>query len=95
MSVKDFNGSTASFNTDLKEYIDNSGGAFTQGAAVANLAASTNITAVPGSFADLAAVQTYLAGANMVPNIESRLDALEAKVNSLLTSIRAGGFIAP
>ena len=43
MSVKDFNGSTASFNTDLKEYIDDSGGAFTQGAAVANLAASTNI----------------------------------------------------
>lgn len=95
MAIKDYNAQTDSFNTDIKKYIDNSDGAFTQGAAVANLGASTNITAVPGSFADLAAVQSYLAGANMVPNIEARLDALEAKVNALLTSIRAGGFIAP
>ena len=95
MSVKDYNARTDSFNTDLKNYVDESDGAFTQGTAVANLGASTNITAVPGSFADLAAVQSYLAGANMVPNIEARLDALEAKINALLTSIRAGGFIAP
>jgi len=95
MSVKDYNAQTDSFNTDIKKYIDNSYGAFTQGVAVANLGASTNIPAVPGSFADLAAVQSYLADANMVPNIEARLDALEAKINALLTSIRAGGFIAP
>lgn len=64
-------------------------------AAVANIAASTNITAVPGSFADLAAVQSYLAGANMVPNIESRLDALEAKVNDLLAKLRTAGIVTP
>lgn len=93
--IKDYNAQTDSFNQDMKKYIDESDGAFTQGAAVADLAASTNIDAVPGSFADLAAVQTYLAGANVVPNIEARLDALEAKMNALLTSIRAGGFIAP
>jgi hypothetical protein len=65
-----------------------------QAATVAALAASTNITAVPGSFADLAAVQAYLAGANAVPNIEARLDALEAKVNAILTSLKASGQMA-
>lgn len=64
-------------------------------AAAADIAASTNITAVPGSFADVAAVQTYLAGANMVPNIESRLDALEAKVNTILARLRTAGILAP
>lgn len=64
-------------------------------AAAADIAASTNITAVPGSFADLAAVQTYLAGANMVPNIESRLDALEAKVNTILARLRTAGILTP
>lgn len=64
-------------------------------AAAADIAASTNITTVPGSFADLAAVQTYLAGANMVPNIESRLDALEAKVNTILARLRTAGILTP
>jgi hypothetical protein len=65
----------------------------TQQADVANLAATTNITAVPGTFADLAAVVTYLSGANMVPNIEARLDGLEAKVNALLAALRLSGVI--
>lgn len=56
--------------------------------ALADLAATTNITAVPGSFADLAAVQSYLAGANVIPNIESRLDGAEAKINALLAKLR-------
>lgn len=64
-------------------------------AAVANIAATTNITAVPGSFADEAAVQAYLAGANVIPNIETRLDNLEAKVNDLLAKLRTGGIITP
>jgi hypothetical protein len=64
-------------------------------AAAADIAASTNITAVPGSFADLAAVQTYLAGANMVPNIESRLDAVEAKINTILARLRTAGILTP
>lgn len=64
-------------------------------AAAADIAASTNITAVPGSFTDLAAVQTYLAGANMVPNIENRLDALESKVNTILARLRTAGILTP
>ena len=64
-------------------------------AAAADIGASTNITAVPGSFADLAAVQTYLAGANMVPNIESRLDALESKVNTILARLRTASILTP
>ncbi len=65
-----------------------------QGVAVPALGASANITAVPGSFADVAAVQAYLAGANVVPNIESRLDALEAKVNALILSLHNSGQLA-
>lgn len=93
--VPSFNGSTYSFNTQLKKYIDEQvAAAFTPGTAVADLAASTNITAVPGSFADVAAVQAYLAGANVIPNIETRLDNLEAKVNAALGSLRVAGIIA-
>lgn len=67
---------------------------FTQQTALADIAATTDITAVPGSFADLAAVRTYLAGANVVPNIETRLDNLEAKVNALLAKLRLAGALA-
>lgn len=63
-------------------------------AAEADIPASTNITAVPGAFADLAAVQAYLAGVNVIPNIESRLDTLEAKVNAVLAKLRSQ-IIAP
>jgi len=69
-------------------------GDITQATAVANLSASTNITAVPGTFADLASVQSYLAGANVIPNIEARIDAVEGKINSLLTALRTAGIIA-
>jgi hypothetical protein len=64
-------------------------------ATVAALGATTNITTVPGTFADVAAVQAYLAGANMVPNIEARLDSVEAKVNAILTSLKNAGVMAP
>lgn len=64
-----------------------------QGAAVADIAATTAITTVPETFADLAAVQTYLAGANVIPNIETRLDNLEAKINAILAQLRASGTI--
>lgn len=63
-------------------------------AAEADIPASTNITAVPGTFADVAAVQAYLAGVNVIPNIESRLDILEAKVNAVLAKLRSQ-IIAP
>jgi hypothetical protein len=63
--------------------------------AVANLAASMDIAEVPETFADLAAVQAYLAGANVVPNIEARLDAIEAKINALLAALRTAGLMTP
>jgi hypothetical protein len=63
--------------------------------AVADIAATTDITAVPGTFADVAAVRSYLAGANVIPNIESRLDALEATVNDLLAKLRTALILTP
>jgi hypothetical protein len=63
-------------------------------AAVASLGATTNIDAVPEAFADEAAVQAYLAGANVIPNIEARLDAIESKVNALLAALRDAGLMA-
>jgi hypothetical protein len=66
----------------------------TQQANIAAIGATSNITSVPGSFADLAAVQTYLAGAGMVPRIESRLDAIEAKVDAVIAALVAAGVLA-
>lgn len=66
----------------------------TQQANIAAIGATSNITAVPGSFADLAAVQSYLAGAGMVPRIESRLDAIEAKVDAVIAALVAAGVLA-
>ena len=54
---------------------------------IASIGVTTNLTAVPASFADLAAVRTYLAGANMVPMIETRLDNVEAKIDALLVAL--------
>lgn len=44
----------------------------------------TNLTAVPGSFADLAAVQSYLS--TVIPEIETRLDNIESKINEIINS---------
>ena len=72
MAIKDYNAQTDSFNTDIKKYIDNSDGAFTQGAAVADL--NQNISAA---------------------YVEAEVQAISDKVDELLASLRAGGFIAP
>lgn len=66
----------------------------TQQANIAAIGATSNITAVPGSFADLAAVQTYLAGAGVVPRVESRLDAVEAKIDAVIAALVAAGVLA-
>lgn len=54
------------------------------GAAVANLAASSNLVGVDG------------AGSNAAPlaGTETRLDNIETKLNALLTSLRNAGIIA-
>lgn len=51
---------------------------------VTPLPASTNLPAVPASFADEAAVRTYLL--SLVPAIETRLDTIETKINQLLNA---------
>lgn len=55
--------------------------------------ATANLTAVPGSFADLAAVQVYLT--TLRSEIEARLDAHDAKVDLIITKLIAGKIIAP
>lgn len=62
-------------------------------ATIAAIPASTNITAVPAEFEDVAAVRTYLAGSGVVPNLESRLDNLELKINTLIANLKASGAI--
>ena len=58
---------------------------------VAVIPASTNLPTVAATFADLtvarAAVEAQRAGA------EPRLDALEAKVNEIITKLKAAGII--
>lgn len=80
------------FSEELIAAIDANGSG--PAADVAALAATTDITAVPGSFADLAAVRTYLAGANVIPNIESRLDGVEGKINAILTALKNAGMMS-
>lgn len=65
-----------------------------EAATIAPLAAQTNITTVPGSFADLTAVASYLSGANVIPNIENRLDLILTKVNEIIINLKASGAIA-
>lgn len=61
-------------------------------AAIADLA-GVNLTAVPGAFADEAAVKAYLD--LIVPAIETRLDDIEAKVNEIITKFEGAGLITP
>lgn len=60
-------------------------------AAVTTFSGVANLPAVPGTFADVAAVKTYMD--TLVPAIENRLDAIESKINSLITGFRASGAI--
>jgi hypothetical protein len=62
--------------------------------------AGTTTTAVPGSFADEAAVQTYLV--TLRAEIEARLDAIDAQtalevteINALLAVLRTAGIVTP
>jgi hypothetical protein len=62
------------------------------GATVTAFGTTTAITTVPGTFADEAAIQTYLATA--IPIIETRLDNIETKINAILTSLKTAGLMA-
>ncbi len=72
------------------------------------IGATTALTAVPASFADVAAVRTYLAGAHVVPGADARLGVVEvqcdlisgqlntlnAKVDALIAALKAAGLMA-
>lgn len=59
--------------------------------AVVVIPASTNLPTVAGTFADLAAARTAVEAQRA--GAEPRLDALEAKVNEIITKLKAAGII--
>jgi hypothetical protein len=93
-------GTTASIHLDndrvvlLRDVNFSSPSPVAQAATIAALGTTTSLTAVPGSFADLAAVQTYLADANVIPMIETRLDNIEGKVDALIAAVKTAGLVA-
>lgn len=58
---------------------------------VAVIPASTNLPTVAGTFADLAAARTAVEAQRAVA--EPRLDALETKVNEIITKLKTAGII--
>ena len=58
---------------------------------VAVIPASTNLPTVAGTFADLAAARTAVEAQRA--GAELRLDALETKVNEIITKLKAAGII--
>lgn len=58
---------------------------------VAVIPASTNLPTVAGTFADLAAVRTAVEAQRA--GAEPRLDALETKVNEIITKLKTAGII--
>ena len=59
--------------------------------AVAVIPASTNLPTVAGTFADLAAARTAVEAQRA--GAEPRLDALETKVNEIITKLKTAGII--
>ena len=58
---------------------------------VAVIPASTNLQTVAGTFADLAAARTAVEAQRA--GAEPRLDAIETKVNEIITKLKAAGII--
>lgn len=67
-------------------------GTLGQAANVTALGSTTNMTAVPGSFADVAAVRTYFI--THLSEDEARLDAIEAKVDAVIAALKTAGLMA-
>lgn len=81
MSVKDFSGSTASYNTDLKSYID--GKASTLQTNINAKLTATQGAAVPDLNQDVSAAY-----------VEAEVQAISDKVDALLAALRAANIIA-
>lgn len=63
-----------------------------QAASVALMGATSNLPAVPGSFADLAAARTAVDAQRTA--VEARLDAIEAKMDATLQALKDAGLMA-
>lgn len=60
-------------------------------ATIAVLGTTTNLPAVAGTYADLAAARTSVAAQNVA--VEARLDAVEAKLDEVITKLKTAGLI--
>lgn len=69
-----------------------SNGAVSQAAVVAALGTTTNLTAIAGSYADLAAARTSVN--TLAGEVETRLDAIEAKVDAVIAALKTAGLMA-
>lgn len=59
---------------------------------IAVIPASTNLPAVPATFADLAAARTAVEAQRAA--VEARLDTIETKVNEIITKLKTAGIIS-
>jgi len=80
--------------TDIDERIETleeAVGTMEPAVAIATIGVTTNLPAVPGTFADLAASVTYITSLRAATEV--RLDTIEAKIDLLITNLRAAGII--
>lgn len=66
-------------------------GVYTATETVAELGVIANLTAVPGTFATLADIQTYLV--TVRAEAEARLDSIEAKLDALIGALKTSNVI--
>lgn len=79
-------GKLKSILTDLED------SSLTPSATIAVIPASTNLPAVPATFADLAAARTAVEAQRAA--VEARLDTVEAKINEVITKLKTAGIIS-
>ena len=67
-------------------------GSNAQAESVAVLGTTTNLSAISASYADLAAARTSVN--TLKGEVEARLDAIEAKVDAVITALKNAGIMA-
>jgi hypothetical protein len=77
---------------NLRQEVENlKESALSPASAVLTIPASTNLPAVPASFADLAAARAAVEAQRAA--VEARLDTLESKVNEVISKLTTSGII--
>lgn len=76
---------------EVIDFVRNLKKAKTAATTIVALGVTTNLTAVPGTFVDLPAVQTYLV--TLQADTEARLDDIEGKLDTLIADLKASGSI--